>query len=140
MYNNNSYETYKQQSVMTMTHGEMLAKLYDEVIKQLGSAVRSIEEKDISATNKSLQKTQRILNYLDSTLDMRYEVSSSLSTLYEFFIHQTVTANVRKDSALLTEIIPMVQELRDSFVQAEKLSRISQNAVAASPTLIGAVG
>ncbi|MEG0542392.1 MAG: flagellar export chaperone FliS, partial [Angelakisella sp.] len=100
----------------------------------------SIEEKDISATNKSLQKTQRILNYLDSTLDMRYEVSGSLSTLYEFFIHQTVTANVRKDSALLTEIIPMVQELRDSFVQAEKLSRISQNAVAASPTLIGAVG
>lgn len=139
MYNNASYENYKQQSVMTMTHGEMLVKLYDEVIRQLGSAIRSIEEKDIAATNKSLQKVQSILRYLDATLDMQYDVSGSLAALYEFFIHQTITANVSKETALLTDIIPMVQDLRDAFTQAEKLSRMGQR-TAASPNLMSAVG
>lgn len=139
MYNNNSYEAYKQQSVMTMTHGEMLVKLYDEVIRQLGSAVRSIEEKDAPAANKSLQKVQAILRYLDATLDMKYDVSASLAALYEFFIHQTITANVSKETSLLTDIIPMVQDLRDAFTQAEKLSRMGQNTVATT-TRMGAVG
>lgn len=138
MYNT-SYEAYKQQSVMTMTHGEMLVKLYDEVIKQLNGAVRSIETKDIEATNRSLQKVQNILHYLDSTLDMRYEVSQSLSALYDFFIRQSISANIKKDTALLTELVPMVQELRDAFTQADKLSRMGQVA-ANSSSLIGAVG
>ncbi|MEG1778001.1 MAG: flagellar export chaperone FliS [Angelakisella sp.] len=141
MYNNNSYETYRQQSVMTMTHGEMLTKLYDEVIKQINSAVRSIDEKDIVATNRSLQKAQRILGYLDSTLDMRYQISESLTALYEFFIHQTITANVSKDASLLTEILPMIVDLRDAFSQAEKLTRMGQGAtVSSNATLMSAVG
>ena len=33
----NPYQKYQQQSVMTMTPGEMLLKLYDEVITQLNA-------------------------------------------------------------------------------------------------------
>ena len=34
----NPYQAYKQQSVMTMTQGEMLNKLYEEAAKQLSFA------------------------------------------------------------------------------------------------------
>ena len=34
----NPYQQYQRQSVMTMTQGEMLTKLYDEVIKQMSGA------------------------------------------------------------------------------------------------------
>lgn len=140
MYSN-PYDNYKQQSVMTMTGGEMLVKLYDETIKQMNSARRSIETNDIAATNLSLQKCQRILNYLNSTLDKKYPVSESLASLYDFFLRQTVTANIRKDTALLDEMVPMISELRDTFVQAEKLSRMGQQrAIPERGSTIKAVG
>ena len=41
----NPYNKYAQQSVMTMTHGEMLAKLYEGLIKNMNIAVKGIEEK-----------------------------------------------------------------------------------------------
>lgn len=137
---NNPYSNYQQQSVMTMTGGEMLVKLYDEVIRQMNIAKRSIADKDIAATNLSLQKCQRIINYLDNTLDDRYSVSASLSSLYEFFIRQLVEANIKKDDALLDDIIPMIAELRDTFVQAEKLSRMGQQPAVQPSGLVGAVG
>ena len=34
----NPYQKYQQQSVMTMTQGEMLTKLYNEIIKQFSGA------------------------------------------------------------------------------------------------------
>lgn len=137
---NNPYSNYQQQSVMTMTGGEMLVKLYDEVIRQMNIAKRSIADKDIAATNLSLQKCQRIINYLDNTLDDRYSVSASLSSLYEFFIRQLVEANIKKDDALLDDIIPMIAELRDTFVQAEKLSRMGQQPAVQPSGFVGAVG
>lgn len=120
----NPYEKYKQQSVMTMTQGEMLVKLYEEVIKQLSSALISIEKKDYSSSNESLQKAQKILGYLKSTLDFKYEVSNNLSMLYDFFIQRLIDANIKKDTAIIEEVIPMVAELKDAFSQADRLARI----------------
>lgn len=119
----NPYQKYQQQSVMTMTQGEMLKKLYDGVIKELSGAVVYIDQKDYVHTNMSLQKAQRILNHLKVTLNFKYEVSSNLSSLYDYFISQIVQANMKKDPKLLEEIIPMVAELRDAFVQADKNAR-----------------
>ena len=42
----NPYQKYQQQSVMTMTPGEMLLKLYDEVITQLNAVRQFNVEKD----------------------------------------------------------------------------------------------
>lgn len=128
----NPYDRYKQQSVMTMTHGEMLVKLYEEVVKQLNNACHYIEQKDISATNLALQKSQRILNHLKSTLDFKYEVSAGLASLYDFFNQQIIAANIRKDADLLKEIIPLVAELKDTFAQGEKLARMNQQAAPSS--------
>ena len=121
----NPYETYKQQSVLTMTPGEMLNKLYDELIKQLSIAQLALEQQELEKVNVSLQKSQRILNYLRSTLNFQYEVSANLELLYEFFIHQIVNANIKKDASFIQEILPMVQELQQTFLQADKLAKKS---------------
>lgn len=120
----NPYETYKQQSIMTMTRGEMLLKLYDEVIKQLNGAEIYIKENDITKTNAALQKTQKILNYLKSTLDFQYEISNNLASLYDYFCRQTISANIKKDAAPIKEILPMIEELRETFAQASRQAKI----------------
>ena len=119
----NPYQQYQRQSVMTMTQGEMLTKLYDEVIKQMSGAKICLTEKDLSGVNNALQKAQRILFYLKSTLDFKYEISGNLDALYDFFIERIVQANLKKDAAMLAEIIPMIEDLRDTFVQADRNAR-----------------
>lgn len=119
----NPYMKYKQQSVMTMTQGEMVVKLYDELIKQLSAGCVYIENKDIVGRNMALQKAQRILNHFRVTLNFDIPMSKDLDSLYDYFVNRTVSANVKQDTAPLQEIIPMITELRDTFSQAEKSSR-----------------
>ena len=119
----NPYERYKQQSVMTMTQGEMLTKLFDEIIKQLTGATICMEKKDISGTNAALQKAQKVLNHLKLTLNYEYPISKNLSSLYDYFIRRIVAANICKDPAPVQEVLPMIEELRETFVQADRQAR-----------------
>ena len=119
----NPYESYKKQSVMTMTPGDMLLMLYDEAIKECTVAKIALEKKNYSEVNRAMQKVQRILVHLKDTLDFKYEISNNLAVLYDYFIRQTTTANIKKDGAPLDEIIPMLQELRDTYSEADKRSR-----------------
>jgi len=119
----NPYQQYKQQSIMTMTQGEMLTQLYDGAIKQLSKGIQLIDAKEFMPANEALQKAQLIVNYLRQILDDQYKVSESLDALYEYFGHRIVQANIRKDTAPLHEIIAMLTELRDTFATADRANR-----------------
>lgn len=122
----NPYEAYQKKSVMTMTPGEMLSKLYDKVIKELSAAKIDLDKKDLHLYAKiddSLQKAQTVLKYLKTTLDFKYDIAKNLDKLYDYFISQIMQAYVHKDSAPLEEIIPMISELQRTYEKADKLSR-----------------
>lgn len=122
----NPYQKYQQQSVMTMTRGEMLIQLYDGVIKNLNAVKQFNNEKKYAEANVAAQKAQKILNYLDSTLDFKYEISNNLSSLYDYFNYRIVEANMHKDNAPIDEVLQMVTDLRDTFIQADKKARLSK--------------
>lgn len=119
----NPYERYQQQMVTTMTQGDMLIKLYDEVIKQIEIARAAIETKKISEMDAALSKAQKIIHYLQTSLDPRYDISSTLGKLYEFFASQIVMANVKKDVKLLDDISPLILDLRNTFEQCDRQNR-----------------
>lgn len=119
----NRYQAYKQQSLLTMTQGEMLTAVYDGLLKSIYSAQKAFEEKNIPMINKHLLKAQEILGYLKSTLNADYEVSKNLEALYDYFIGELRQANVKKNPDGLNDIAEMVQELRAAFVQADKNTR-----------------
>ena len=120
---NNAYAAYKKQSISTLTPMEIVVKLYDEAEKQMNLAIIGIEGKNYEAANNSLKKTQDIVNALRSVLDMDIELSKNLDALYDFFNRQLVTANVKKDIAIIKELIPMFAELRDAFSQVAAMPR-----------------
>ena len=119
----NPYAQYQQQSMMTMTQGELLIQVYDGLIKFLYGAIDSIEKKDIPNTNINLQKAENILIYLRNGLNMQYEVSNNLYSLYTYFFEQCMQGNLKKDKAILEPILEMVQDLRDTYVVADKKAR-----------------
>lgn len=136
----NPYNKYTAQSVMTMTHGEMLTKLYEGAILNMNLAIKGISEKNVVATNEALQKTQKIFNYLTVTLDRSYPISDNLAALYDFFNRQMINANIKKDDTIIQEIIPMVEELRDTFIQGDKLARMGSCQTAEKPSAFAVTG
>ena len=123
----NPYEKYKQQSVMTMTQGDMIKLLFDEAIKQLERGCLCLNNRDLEGSNDAFLRCQKIFNHFIATLDMQYEISQNLASLYEFFNYKIIQANIRKNAADIEDILPMVTELKDSFAQADKQARILQN-------------
>lgn len=119
----NPYQKYQQQSVMTMTQGEMLTKLYDEIIKQLSAAQQFLAQENPEEVNRALQKAQRILTHLQITLDRKYEISEPLDALYDYFIWRIIDANLHKDAAPIEEVLPMIEDLRETFIKADRTAR-----------------
>lgn len=126
----NPYEKYQQQMITTMTQGEMLLKLYDEVLKQIEVARHSIATENIAEMDAAVTKAERIIRYLRSVLDFRYPVSGALAKLYDFFCQQLVMANIKKDSNLLSEIEPLIRELRGTFEECAKMDRVERSGFA----------
>ncbi len=117
----NPYNKYKEQSIMTMTPGELIIVLYEECLKTLNLAVYYIEEKkDMDEAEKSIKKVQRIIHYLDGILDFKYDIANNLHMLYDYFIRTLVQANIRKRSEVIKPLIPLIEELKSSFQQAER--------------------
>ncbi|MBU3841209.1 MAG: flagellar export chaperone FliS [Candidatus Ruminococcus intestinipullorum] len=122
----NPYEAYKRQSVMTMTGGDMINLLFDTAIKRLNEGIQCIEQKDYEGCNTAFRKAQDIFTYLEASLDKKYEISGNLASLYEFFKHSILQANIKKETTQILEILPMIEELRDSFKQADKQTRMNR--------------
>lgn len=64
----NPYAKYKQQSIMTMTQGDMINLLFDETINRLNKGLAGLEAGDCEATNTHFKKAQAIISHLASTL------------------------------------------------------------------------
>ena len=121
----NPYAKYKQQSVMTMTQGDMINLLYDEIINSLNKGLLGLEVRDFEASNTHFKKAQAIISHLESTLDGQYPVSQNLSSLYEYFNYQIIQANIKKNPDPVREVLPMIMELKEAFAQADKQVRMS---------------
>ena len=120
---NNAYTQYKNQSLATMAQGELLVKVFDELIKQCRLAEIALEEGSKGAEHDCLVKAQTILSTLADALDERIELSAELRNLYIFFAHELRDANLKKDIKKIHGIVPLIKDLRNSFEQADKLSR-----------------
>ena len=120
----NAYSEYKKQSLATLTPMEIVVKLYEEAEKQMNRAIIHIDEKNYAAANKELQKSQDIVNALRSVLDMKIPMSKDLDALYDFFNRQLVTANVKKDTKIIKELLPMFADLRDAFAQVAAMPKV----------------
>ncbi len=122
--NQNGYQQYKAQSVATMTRGEMLILLYDELIKRLTRAEIAIESGDSEMYEKSVIRSKEIVCYLNTTLDKSYQIGKELYRVYDFFLYEISRLQASKNKQVIAELKPLVIELRDAFAEAEKKASV----------------
>ncbi len=122
----NPYKNYKNMSINTMTKGEQLVLLFDKLVQRLTAATILFKEDKIEEANVNLNKSKEIFNFLLVSLDNNYEMSKNLAELYSFFNAEIIKSIAKKDIKLVEEILPMVRDLRDTWEEAEKLSRVKK--------------
>lgn len=114
------FQSYKEQSVNTMTQGELLLLLYDELYKRLSQAELMLDQQNYPVYEASIERAVAIIDYLDYTLDRQYPISGNLAQLYEYFTYELGRAKIGRRKEVLTHVKTMVGELRDAFRQAQK--------------------
>lgn len=107
--------SYKQNSVVTATPEELTLMLYDGAIKFMNISKYSIENKDLERAHTSLIRSQDIINELNYSLDMKYEISEEMRRLYDFISSKLVDANIKKDIDPIEEALVITHELRDTW-------------------------
>ena len=133
----NGYQQYKQQSVDTMTSGEMLILLFDGAVRNVTSAGLALDRQDYDTFETAVEKTDKIIRYLSATLNMDYEISKDLYRLYDYFLYQLSRLRAGRNKEITQELRKMLMELRDPFKEAD---RIAANHGAAAGQNVAASG
>lgn len=118
----NGYQQYKEQSVMTMTPGEMLLLLYDELLKRLMRAELALDKEDYDLFGQSILRCREIVQYLKDTLNYEYTISQELRQMYDFFLYELSRIEAGRKKEVIAELKPLVKDLREAFQEAGKVA------------------
>jgi len=114
------YQHYKEQSVNTMTQGELLLLLYDGLVQQLMRCDLALTKENWPLFESTVDRCIQIVRYLDDTLDRQYPISNELHRLYDYFGYELNRVKIGRNKKELDVIRPMIGELRDSFRAADR--------------------
>jgi flagellar protein FliS len=120
----NAAALYKDNRILTATPAELTLMLYEGAIKFCNIALIAIEKGDIAKSNTNLKKAQRIITELRATLDFTYPVAKEFEIIYDYIYRRLIDANIKKDKEILEEALGYIREMRDTWKEVMKLSKI----------------
>jgi len=126
MLSANIFQQYKTQSLETLTKGEIVVKLFEEASKQVSTAIFLINQGESVKAYNCVTKAQKVISTLDSSLDRKYAISMELDQLYMFLHGELSKAVINKDVELLKRLLKIIDELKVTFRQAEKMARANR--------------
>lgn len=103
---------------VTQAGGSGLVVLtYDIIVKYLDDAMSALNDNDEAEYRRSLRLARALLAELTGALDMQYEISKKLMSLYIFMNKVIVRADITKDITELIRIKEMLFKLREAFAK-----------------------
>lgn len=113
---------------------QLVVMLYDGAIKFVRQGQAAMEQGRLYDQNEALQRAQRIVVELLSSLDMARggEVAKNLFGLYTFCYNELIASNVEDDPRKLDPVIKVLNDLRESWTELEKNLRNSATDVGGS--------
>ncbi len=119
----NPYNQYKENNIMTSSPENLTLLLYNGALKFINQGRVFIKDNDIQNAHNAILRAQDIIEELNLTLNMDYELAHDLRALYTFILERLVDANIYKNTEILEEAARLVTDLRDTWKEAMKLSR-----------------
>lgn len=124
----NAYNTYKQSSVSYASKEQLLLMLVDGASRFAKIARQAIVDKNVPKAHENIVKTENIFYELMATLDVQRggEWAKSIMQVYEFITRRLTDANMTKDVKILDEVIPLIDDIRDTWNEAYKISKVAK--------------
>ena len=122
---NKGAQAYRQNAVMGASPVQLVIMLYDGAIRFMQEGKTALLNKDFETKNFKLQRAQKIVMELISTLDIRNggEVATNLLSLYTFVINELVEGNITDKTENIDRAMKTMTDLRDSWVELEKQTK-----------------
>jgi flagellar protein FliS len=118
----NAYAQYANNRIMTASPAELTLMLYEGAIKFNNIAIAAIKEHDIQRAHINIVKAQNVIQYLQQTLDTKYEVSKDFDNIYDYLTRRLLEANVNKDVEILEEVNGHLRSVRDTWKEVMRLN------------------
>jgi len=115
MLANKGYGAYANSKIMTASPAELTLMLYEGAIKFCNIAIVGIEQNDIEKAHNNIVKVQNIITEFRATLDEKYEVSKDFDNVYVYLLERLREANMKKDTAILEEVLKHLRTMRDTW-------------------------
>lgn len=123
MYSN-GYNAYKNNSVNYASKEQLLLMLLDGAVKFSKIARQAIEDDDVKKAHINIIKTEDIYTELRVTLDRSAgKWADNMFEVYGFINQKLFEANIKKSVEIMDEVIPLIEEIRDIWYEAEKKSK-----------------
>lgn len=120
----NAVNVYKNNSVNYASKEQLLLMLVDGAVKFAKRAKESINKKDIKNAHEYLTRTQDIFTELMISLDRNAgEWANNLFNVYEFIKNELFQINMEKNEDRLDKLMPIIEDVRDTWQEAYKLSK-----------------
>ena len=122
-YQANPYlQQYNNSKILTASPAELTLMLYEGAIKFCNIAIMGIEQKDIEKAHTNIIKTERIINHLRVTLDMKYPVAQDFERIYVYLEQRLLEANMKKNTEILEEINMHLRSVRDTWKEVMRIN------------------
>lgn len=134
------YDAYQRVQAETSTPGQLIALLYDAMVRSLDRAKAGLEQHDLESAHAPLLRAQDIVLELISSLNVDEggeagAMARQLGALYEYMYRRLLDASIHKDGAAVDEVRRLIMPVREAWSHAlEELSRQAASAPVASGT------
>lgn len=116
---------FEKAAVSSASPLQLVIMLYDGALRFLHQGKSAMERGDLYEQNRLIQKAQRIVMELMSSLDMQKggEVAKNLFALYSYCYNELIAGNVEDDPNKIDHAVRVLVELRESWIQLEVQTR-----------------
>jgi len=119
-----AYSQYNNSKILTASPAELTLMLYEGAIKFCNIAIAALEQKDVPKAHTNIVKTQKIIDYLRQTLDMKYPVAQDFENIYVYLSQRLVEANIKKDKDILEEVNGHLRSVRDTWKEVMRINQV----------------
>lgn len=121
----NAAAAYQDSRILTASPAELTLMLYEGAIKFCNLALIALEDRKYDKANMNIIKAENIIVEFRASLDFKYPVAKDFDNVYELIYRSLIEANIKKDTVILEEALGYIREMRDTWKEVMKLSKIS---------------
>lgn len=114
--------SYRQAAGQGASGVRLVILLYEQIIQDLGRAVKAIEQNDIERRTREINHALTVIGHLQGTLDLERggTVARNLARFYTSVRAGLVAAHARVSRQILQQQITYLLEVREAWTEADR--------------------